>query len=179
MTTVPPDFEPADVPIAVIPEASGVPQALAVPDSPLRDEPAIAQAPAPAEPTPAGIHLSLAGFQTVVGLTAGLLSILGALLAVSGLLGGGPGKGDVVTIVREAKTEKALPGAVVEILTSNNAVVTTLRANSLGRTRYALIEGPYRIRVSHPKYASVIRDVQVLPSQAAEIPVRLRVAAAR
>ena len=72
------------------------------------------------------------------------------------------------------RTERALPGATVEILSSNNAVVTTLRANSLGRTRYALVEGPYRIRVSHPQYGSEIRDVQVLPSQAAEIPVHLR-----
>jgi Carboxypeptidase regulatory-like domain len=179
MTTVPPDFEAADIPTAVVPEASGAPQALAVPDSALAAEPATAPAPAPIKVAPAGIHLSLAGFQTVIGLTAGLLSILGALLAVPGLLGGGPSKGDVVTIVREAKTERALPGAVVEILTSNNAIVTTLRANSHGRTRYALIEGPYRIRVSHPRYASETRDVQVLPSQASEIPVRLRVTAAR
>jgi hypothetical protein len=177
MTTVPPDFEPTDVPAPLIPEASGAPQALAVPDSPLPAEPATAHAPVPVELPRAEFHVSLAGFQTVVGLTAGLLSILGALLAVPGLFAGGPGKGDVVTIVREARTDRALPGAVVEILTSNNAVVTTLRANAFGRTRYALIEGPYRIRVSHPKYAAEIRDVQVLPSQAAEIPVHLRVAA--
>lgn len=175
MTTAPPDFEPVDVPLAAIPEASGAPQALAVPDSPLPAE----AVPARVEAPHGGFHISLAGFQTVVGLTAGMFSILGVLLAIPGLLGGGPGKGDVVTIVREARTERALPGAVVEILTSNNAVVTTLRANSLGRTRYALIEGPYRIRVSHPQHAAEVRDVQVLPSQAAEIPVRLRVTAAR
>jgi hypothetical protein len=174
MTTVPPDFEATPEPAPVVPDTSGAPLALAVPDSPLPADPATAPAPAPVESARAGFHVSLAGFQTVVGLTAGTLSILGALLAVPGFFGEGPGKGDVVTIVREARTERALPGAVVEILTSTNAVVTTLQANSLGRTRYALVEGPYRIRVSHPQYASAIRDVQVLPSQAAEIPDHLR-----
>lgn len=177
MTTAPPDFEPTDVPVSATPEAPRVPEALAVPDT-VAAEPATLDTPPPVEPR-AGVHISLAGFQTVIGLTAGLFSILGALVAVPGLLSGGPGKGDVVTIVREARTEKALQGAVVEILTPSNAVVTTLRANSLGRTRYALIEGPYRIRVSHPKYTSEIREVQVLPSQAAEIPVRLRIVSAR
>jgi hypothetical protein len=167
MTVASPEFEPANVGPAATSEASGASQTLAVPDSPLS---------AALAPTPQGF---LSGLQTVIGLTAGLLSILGALLAVPGLLGGNTGKGDVVTIVREARTERALPGAVVQILTSNDAVVTTLRANSLGRTRYALNEGPYRIRVSHPQYASEVRDVQVLTNQAAEIPVRLRVAAVR
>jgi len=172
MTAVPSDFEPA--PIAhITPDPPAVAQAVGAPDSPVLVE-ATTPAPDPVESPRAEFHLSLAGFQTVVGLTAGLLSILGALLAIPGLFAGGPGKGDVVTVVLEARTEKAVSGAVVEILTSNNAVVTTLRANALGRTRYALIEGPYRIRVSHPQYGSEIRDVQVLPSQAAEIPVHLR-----
>jgi Carboxypeptidase regulatory-like domain len=176
MTAVPPDFDASHLPALAVPDAPGVPLALAVPDSPVPAEPApaSAEAPAPVESPRGEFHLSLAGFQTAVGLTAGLLSILGALLAVPSLFGVGPGKGDVVTVVREARTERALPGATVEILSSNNAVVTTLRANSLGRTRYALVEGPYRIRVSHPQYGSEIRDVQVLPSQAAEIPVHLR-----
>ena len=178
MTTVPPDFEPTDLLASVTPEAPSAPEALAIPNSPSVD-PATQDVSAPVQSPRTGFHLSLAGFQTVIGLTAGTLSILGALLAVPGLFAGGPGKGDVVTIVREAKTEKVLAGAAVEILNSRNAVVTTLRANSLGRTRYALTEGPYRIRVSHPRYAPEIREVQVLPGQSAEIPVRLRVAAAR
>jgi hypothetical protein len=173
MTAVPSDFEPASI-AHVISDLPGAAQAVAVPDSPVLAEPATTPTADPVESPHAAFHLSLAGFQTVVGLTAGLLSILGALLAIPGLFAGGPGKGDVVTVVLEARTEKAVSGAVVEILTSNNAVVTTLRANALGRTRYALIEGPYRIRVSHPQYGSEIRDVQVLPSQAAEIPVHLR-----
>jgi hypothetical protein len=163
MTTVPPDFEPTDMLGPVAPPA---------PDAPVTQDPP----PGPAAPARGGFHLSLAGFQTVVGMTAGMFSIMAALLAVPGILG--QSKGDVVTIVREAKTEKALPGAAVEFLSRQDAAVTTLRVDSLGRARSSLTQGPYRIRVSHPRYVAEVREVQVLPGQTAEIPVRLRVAPA-
>ena len=176
MTTVPTDFEPTDVPVADTPDAPGAPAALAVPDPSATADGSLTQdaRSGPVASPRAGFHISLAGFQTVVGLTAGLFSIMGALLAVPGFLG--QSKGDVVTIVREARTEKALPGAAVEILSRMDAGVTTLHVDVLGRARSSLTEGPYRIRVSHPRYIAEVREVQVLPGQTAEIPVRLRVA---
>jgi hypothetical protein len=174
MTTVAPDFEPTNVPGSIMPDAPSGPGAPAVPDAPVATDPSVTPAaPSAGASSPrAGFHLSLAGFQTFVGLTAGLLSIMGALLTVPRVLGAS--KGDVITIVREARTEKALPGAAVEILSHADSAVTTLRVDTLGRARSSLIQGPYRIRVTHPKYIAEVREVQVLPGQTAEIPVRLR-----
>jgi hypothetical protein len=76
-------------------------------------------------------HLSM--FQTVVGLTAGALSILGALMAVPNYFKPAIGKGEVVAVVVDAKTEKAVSNATVEILTLNNAVVTTVNSGFFGK----------------------------------------------
>lgn len=125
----------------------------------------------------AGLKGPLSTVQTVVGLITGIVSIGGALLGIPGFFAAAPNKGEVVAIVQEAKTEKAVTDATIEILTSQNAVVTMLTSNYFGKARYWVNEGQYRVRVSHPRFAAEIRQVQVVPGQTAEIRVQLRAGA--
>lgn len=120
---------------------------------------------------------ALSGFQTFVGITTGLVSIGGALFAVPSLFTPSPPEptmGQIVAIVEEAKTQKAVTDAKVEILTPQNAVITTVTPNYFGKARRSLEEGPYRIRVSHPNYAAEVRNVHIVKGQTAEVHLRLR-----
>jgi hypothetical protein len=119
------------------------------------------------------LNVKLSTFQTVVGLTAGFVSILGALLAVPNYFKPAIGKGEVIAVVVDAKTEKAVSNATVEILTLNNAVVTTVDSGFFGKASSTLEEGQYRIRVKHPKFGAEVRHVQVVSGQTAEIRVQL------
>lgn len=121
-----------------------------------------------------GLHASLSRFQAIVGLLAGLVSIAGALFSVTQLFKPAPGMGEVVAVVQEAKSDKAVSDATIEILTSQDALVTTLRPNSLGRARHTLKEGTYRVRVSHPRFSAEVRQIQVFSGQTAEVRMRLR-----
>jgi hypothetical protein len=60
-------------------------------------------------------------------------------------------KGEVVAVVDDAKTEKAVSNATVEILTLNNAVVATVNSDFFGKASSTLEE--FRIRVKHPNSA--------------------------
>jgi hypothetical protein len=164
--TPPPD-SPLDAP--VIPDATESPAELTAPGA------SEAEA-APVAPPPRAT-VTLAGFQTVVGLTGAMISILGTLMAVTGVFTAGPGKGEVVAVIMEAKSDRAVSGAIVEILTPGKAPVATLPLNALGQASFVLVEGPYQLRVSHPQYAAAVRQLQVLPGQTAEIRVRLRAGA--
>ena len=124
------------------------------------------------------LNVNLSMFQTVVGLTAGFVSILGALLAVPNYFKPAIGKGEVVAVVVDAKTEKAVSNATVEILTLNNAVVTTVNSGFFGKASSTLEEGQYRIRVKHPKFSAEVRHVQVVSGQSAEVRVQLHSGAA-
>ena len=119
------------------------------------------------------LNVNLSMFQTVVGLTAGAVSILGALLAVPNYFKPAIGKGEVVAVVVDANTEKAVSNATVEILTLNNAVVTTVNSGFFGKASSTLQEGQYRIRVKHPKFGGEVRHVQVVSGQSAEVRVQL------
>ena len=125
----------------------------------------------------AGLKGPLSTVQTVVGLITGIVSIGGALVGIPGFFAAPPTKGEIVAIVREAKTEKAVTDATIEILTPQNAVVTMLTSNYFGKARYWVDEGQYRVRVSHPRFAVEIRQVRVVPGQTAEIRVQLRAGA--
>ena len=116
-------------------------------------------------------HLSR--FQTVVGLAAGIISIVGALLAAPNYFRPAVGKGDLVAVIVDAKTERAVSNATVEILTLNNAVVTTLSSGFFGKANSTLDEGQYRIRIKHPKFGAEVRHVQIMSGQTAEIRVQL------
>ncbi len=116
---------------------------------------------------------SFSGFQSVIGLLAGLISILGGTYSAVQLFARpAPSFGEVVAIVREARTEKPVPDATVEIFTTQDALVTTVTAYS-GRVRQPLKEGAYRLRVSHPKFGPDTRQVQVVSGQTAEVRFQL------
>jgi hypothetical protein len=116
---------------------------------------------------------SLSTVQTIVGITAGVISILGAAYSGVRVLRPGPDYGHVVAVVREAKTERPVTDATVEILTPDNALVTTLRSANRGQVRHPLQEGTYRVRVSHPRYGAETRQVRIQPGQTAEVRLTL------
>lgn len=120
------------------------------------------------------LNLQLSDVQTAVGLVAGVLSIVGALQTIPSYFTPTVGRGGLVAVVVDAKTDKAVSEATVEILGPSNAVVTTRTSGYFGKASATLAEGEYRIRVSHPKYAAEVRTVQVLSGQSGEIRVRLR-----
>ena len=115
--------------------------------------------------------LSLSRVQTVVGLAAGLLSISFSLAA---LFKPASNKAELVAVVQDGKTEKAVPDAMVEVLTPEQAVITSLKPDWSGKARFKLDEGRYRVRVSHPKYRSEVRDVQLVSKESTEIRLQLR-----
>ncbi len=116
---------------------------------------------------------SLSVFQSVVGLAAGLISIAGAAYSAVQLFKPGPQFGEVVAIVREAKTDKPVADATVEIFTRDDALVTALTAVDRGQIRQSLKEGTYRIRVSHPRFSAEVRNVQVVPGQTSQLRIQL------
>src|SRR5262245_27171262 len=120
------------------------------------------------------LNVDLSKFQTFVGLVAGAISIVGALFAVSNhFFTPALGKGDLVAVIVDAKTEKAVSNATVEILTLNNAVVTTASSGFFGKANSALAEGQYRRRVKHPNSGGELSHVQVVSGQTAEIRIPL------
>ena len=121
-----------------------------------------------------GVKLSLSRVQTLVSLAAGIISITGALIAIPNLLKSVHGKGELVTIVQDGKTGKALPDATVEILTLQGTLVATLTPNSSGAVSSTLDPGRFRVHVSHPQLGDQTREVQVVSSQSTEIRVQLR-----
>ena len=115
--------------------------------------------------------LSLSRVQAILGIIAATLSIAGALY---GYLRPAkpPSTGEITLVVQDAKTSKAVPDATFEVHTAMGALVATLPAAG-GQARQALKEGQYRLRVSHPKFASETRQVQVIAGQTQEIHLRL------
>src|SRR5262245_60497096 len=116
-------------------------------------------------------HLSLSRVQAIFGIVAALLSIGGALY---GYLrpGRAPNTGEIVAIVQDGPSGKAVADATVELLTPKNALVTSLDA-SHGEARRAVKAGSYRLRVTHPRYGTEMRQIEVIAGQTAEIRLRL------
>jgi Carboxypeptidase regulatory-like domain len=111
--------------------------------------------------------------QAVVGTVAGIISIAGALFSVAQFIR--PNKtGELVTVVQDAGTRRAVIDAAVEVLTTDNALVATLAPDTSGRAMQPLPAGAYIVRVSHPRYASEARHIQVLPHQTVEVRATLR-----
>ena len=115
--------------------------------------------------------ITLHRFQAIVGITAGFLSIgatvWGILFATRA-----PHGGEIVLIVQEARSDKPLADATVELLTPKDALITTLVTKD-GRARQKLTEGTYRLRVSHAGFTTEVRQIQVVPGQNQEIRIRL------
>jgi len=115
--------------------------------------------------------VTLTRFQAIVGITAGFLSIgatvWGILFATRA-----PYSGEILLIVQEARSDKPLAAATVELLTPKDALITTLVTKD-GQARQKLTEGAYRLRVSHPGFTTEVRQIQVVPGQNQEIRVHL------
>jgi hypothetical protein len=108
--------------------------------------------------------------QSVVGLLAGLTSIAGAAYsAVQYATSPARRGGEVVAVVRDARTDAPVPDATLEILTAQDALVATATPADDGSVRRALKEGAYRVRVSHLTYAPQSRDVHVTSGETVEL----------
>jgi hypothetical protein len=116
---------------------------------------------------------SLSTLQSVVALVAGLTSIGGATYSTLGYLHATPPPGELVAVVRDARTDRAVRGAVVEVRSSDDAVVTTLPENNDGFARRAIAPGVYRVHVVHPAFAEATREVHVQPGGVSEVRVPL------
>jgi Carboxypeptidase regulatory-like domain len=116
-------------------------------------------------------HFSLTRVQGLCGMAAALLSIGGAFGYFAPVR---HDRGEVLAIVQEARTGKPVADASVEVLTLHDVLVTTLPpAAGAGSARAPMKEGTYRLRVTHPRYATESRQIYVLNGQTAEIHVRL------
>lgn len=111
--------------------------------------------------------VSLNGVRTVVLLIAASLSVGGS---VYGYLDGAsaPTHGELLTVVRD-RAQAPLSDAQVEVLTLKDAPVTGFSAAAPGGGLRSLEEGTYRVRVSHPKFATETRLVQVIAGQTSEV----------
>ena len=119
-------------------------------------------------------HPNLPHMQALVGLLAGILTIGGFvysyLWATTPIP---PTHGEVIAVALDAKTEKPIPDATLEVLTPRDALVSTLTPDSGGRARQTIKEGNYRLRASHPRYGTEVRQIHVIGGNNAEIRVRL------
>jgi hypothetical protein len=150
------------------------------PPAPVAPPPVPQQPTLPAEdqqhrPLLAALRQPLSRVQSIVGIGAGMLTILGTLGSMLGVsvYKATPVQGEVVATVRAARFRTPVRDATVEILTPAAAVVTTLSAGDDGRIQYQLREGQYRLRVTHPRYKPDVKDIQVWGGQRADIRVAL------
>jgi hypothetical protein len=123
---------------------------------------------------------SLSSVQAVVAIAAGILSVLGAVLGAGYTLwqtvkpAPAPATGQVLAILREWRSDKPVGAAIVEILTTKDELVTTLTSPESGRLQHALKEGPYRLRVSHPRFAAENRTIHVVTGATSEVRIDLK-----
>jgi hypothetical protein len=117
----------------------------------------------------AWVRGSISSVQSVVGILAGISSIAGAVYSAMQYVRPAPTAGEIVTVVRAAGSEQPLPGATVEVLTPDDALVATLTPAADGQARQALREGPYRLRVSAPRFDAQTRAVAIQPGATAEV----------
>jgi len=116
----------------------------------------------------------LSTVQTLVGILAGILTITGGFLSFSGLTTAPtmPQQGEIVASVKEFRTRKPVP-ATVEILTPEDALVTTLNVEPDGRLTRRLKEGRYRLRVMHPTFTTEVRHIEVHAGQRSDVRIAL------
>ena len=115
--------------------------------------------------------ISLSKIQTIIGLTAGILSITFSLVA---FFKPASTKAELVVIVQDGKTQMVVSDATIEILTPGDTLITTLRPDPSGKAHFKSDEGRYRLRVSQPRYRAEVRDVQLISAESREIRVQLR-----
>jgi hypothetical protein len=120
------------------------------------------------------LSMPLSRVQAVVGVLAGCLTIVGTLVSYTGLTKPpAPVQGEIIAYVQLGNSHKPLPNAVVEILTAQDAIVTTLTPEMDGRITRKLKEGRYRLRVTHPNLMPETRTVEVHAGQQSQVRVAL------
>ena len=122
---------------------------------------------------PGGIHRHLTHLQSIIAIVTGLITIGGATYSVVRFFNPPSDQGQIVAVVLEAASGKAVPDATVEIRTPQKALVATLKLDSAGRVRYALKEGTYDVRVRHEKYGATTNEILVTPGHEVELTVQL------
>ena len=100
-----------------------------------------------------GVGKGFASLQSVVSLLAGLASLSGALYSAMQYVKPTPRTGEVLAVVRTAKTDTAPSGTTVEILTPQDTLVATLKPGDDGHVRGVFEEGPYHMRALPPAAA--------------------------
>ena len=76
------------------------------------------------------LNISFSKLQGIVGITAGILSITFSLAA---FFRPAPNKAELVAIVQDGKTEKAVSDATIEVLTPGDALIRNLTPDKSGR----------------------------------------------
>ena len=117
--------------------------------------------------------LTLSRVQPVVGTLAGAISIAGAALSLAESVRPTT-TGTLVATVQAADPRRSVGDAVIEVLTTENAIVATLTPDVAGRVTKELTGGVYVVRVRHPQYVPEVHRIQVLPEQSVEIRATLR-----
>ena len=116
---------------------------------------------------------TLSGLQSVIGLLAGIFSVVGGVYAGVQYLHRAPDTGELVTVIHDARTDRPVTGPNIEVLGADDTIVTSLGAGDSGQVRARLREGTYRVRVTHPRYAPDTRRVRVAAGQTAEVRIQL------
>ena len=141
------------------------------------NEPTERNEPAPESDAPSRVdailHHPLTRVQALVGVCAGLITITGSVISLSGFHGSPPALGEMVAVVQDAREHSPLTEATVEILTPQDALVTTLTVSDDGRVVRRLKEGKYRVRVSHPRFTAQVRQIEVSSGERSELHVSL------
>lgn len=112
--------------------------------------------------------LPLSNVQAVIGTFAGIVSITGALFSLVQFLRPA-NMGELVAVVQESGSHRAIRDAAIAVLTKDDAIIATLTPDADGRATQTLERGTYVVRVSCPGYASDVRRIQVVPHQKVEI----------
>ena len=121
--------------------------------------------------------LTFSRFQAYVGTLAGLISIVGAACSFVQLARPAAAPtGRLVTIVQAADAKRSVSDAVVEVLTTEDAIVATLALDAAGQATKELREGVYVVRIRHPRYLAAEHKIHVLPQESVEIRAVLKAA---
>jgi hypothetical protein len=111
--------------------------------------------------------MSFTAVRTVVLLLAASLSIVGYAYRYFELATT-PTDGELLTVVRDSGGVP-LSDARIAVVTLADAPVTSFRAAAPVGGLRVLKEGTYRVRVSHPKYVTETRMVQVIAGHTSEV----------
>jgi hypothetical protein len=107
------------------------------------------------------VRPSLSTLQSTVALTAGLLSIAGAVYPTLHQLSPAAHPSPFTARVAEAGTDRPLAGATIDVLTPANEVVGSLTSRADGFAECSLPQGSYHLRTSLPQFDATTVDIRL------------------